>query len=76
MPLVSGRRLHCFTSVFVSVFFTKCSGGFGAPRGTSYLLLSFQVSREEALVHLLSWSHFLNNKSVFGGLYIVWVMWA
>lgn len=52
MPLVSGRRLRCFTSVFVSTFFTKNSGGFGARCGTSYLLLSFQASRGEWLVPL------------------------
>lgn len=38
--------------VFVSTFFTKNSGGFGARCGTSYLLLSFQASRGEWLVPL------------------------
>lgn len=58
-------------------FFTKHSGGFGAPCGTSYLLLSFQASRGEWLVPPPIIEPFLkNNESVFGGLYIVWVMWA
>lgn len=57
-------------------FFTKRSGGFGAHCGTSYLLLSFKHLGESGWCPSHHRAIFKKIMRVFGGLYIVWIMWA